>query len=57
MIPISAEVTATALKCVLARQVEAAMKEKQLPKAEMTGRLAYEPGPLVTGCPIPSTKP
>lgn len=57
MIPISAEVTATALKYVLARQVEAAMKEKQLPKAEMTGRLAYEPGPLVTGCPIPSTKP
>ncbi len=33
------EVTATALKRVLARQVEAAMKEKQLSKAEMARRM------------------
>jgi hypothetical protein len=44
MIRLSAEVTATALKAVLARQVEAAMKEKRLPEAEMTGRMAYELG-------------
>jgi DNA-binding Xre family transcriptional regulator len=33
------EVTATALKRVLARQLEAAMKEKQLSKAEMARRM------------------
>ncbi len=33
------EVTAKALKRVLARQVEAAMKEKQLSKAEMARRM------------------
>jgi antitoxin HicB len=33
------EVTASALKRVLARQVEAAMKEKQLSKAEMARRM------------------
>ncbi len=33
------EVTATAIKRVLARQVEAAMKEKQLSKAEMARRM------------------
>ena len=34
-----AEVTATAIKRVLARQVEAAMKEKQFSKAEMVRRM------------------
>src|SRR5271157_3500326 len=33
------EVTATAIKRVLARQVEAAMKEKQFSKAEMARRM------------------
>jgi DNA-binding Xre family transcriptional regulator len=33
------EVTATALKRVLARQLEAAMKEKQLSKSEMARRM------------------
>ena len=33
------EVTATAMKRVLARQVEAAMKEKQFSKAEMARRM------------------
>lgn len=33
------EVAATAIKRVLARQVEAAMKEKQLSKAEMARRM------------------
>jgi predicted XRE-type DNA-binding protein len=33
------EVTGSALKRVLARQVEAAMKEKQLSKAEMARRM------------------
>ncbi len=33
------EVAATALKRVLARQLEAAMKEKQLSKAEMARRM------------------
>ncbi len=33
------EVTAAAIKRVLARQVEAAMKEKQLSKAEMARRM------------------
>ena len=33
------EITASALKRVLARQVEAAMKEKQLSKAEMARRM------------------
>jgi antitoxin HicB len=33
------EVSATALKRVLARQVEAAMKEKQFSKAEMARRM------------------
>jgi antitoxin HicB len=33
------EVTATALKRVLARQLEVAMKEKQLSKAEMARRM------------------
>jgi hypothetical protein len=33
------EVTATAIKRVLARQVEAAMKERQLTKAEMARRM------------------
>jgi antitoxin HicB len=33
------EVTASALKRVLARQIEAAMKEKQLSKAEMARRM------------------
>ena len=33
------EVTATAIKRVLARQVEAAMKEKQYSKAEMARRM------------------
>ena len=33
------EVTATAIKCVLARQVEAAMKEKNFSKAEMARRM------------------
>jgi antitoxin HicB len=33
------EVTATALKRVLARQVEAAMKEKQFSKTEMARRM------------------
>jgi len=33
------EVTATAIKRVLARQVEAAMKERQVPKAEMARRM------------------
>ena len=33
------EVTTTAIKRVLARQVEAAMKEKQLSKAEMARRM------------------
>jgi antitoxin HicB len=33
------EVTATALKRVLARQLEAAMKEKQFSKAEMARRM------------------
>ncbi len=33
------EVTATAIKRVLARQVEAAMKEKQFTKAEMARRM------------------
>ena len=33
------EVTATAIKRVLARQVEAAMKEKQVSKAEMARRM------------------
>jgi hypothetical protein len=37
-------VTGKALKGILVRQVEAGMKEKQLPKAEMTGRMAYELG-------------
>ena len=34
-----AEVTATAIKRVLARQVEAAMKERQFSKAEMARRM------------------
>ena len=33
------QVTATAIKRVLARQVEAAMKEKQVSKAEMARRM------------------
>ena len=33
------QVTATAIKRVLARQVEAAMKERQLSKAEMARRM------------------
>ena len=33
------EVTATAIKRVLARQIEAAMKEKHLSKAEMARRM------------------
>ena len=33
------QVTATAIKRVLARQVETAMREKQFPKAEMARRM------------------
>jgi len=37
------EVTATAIKRVLARQAEAAMKEKNLSKAEMARRMRTRP--------------
>jgi predicted XRE-type DNA-binding protein len=40
------EVTATAIKRVLARQVKAAMKEKQLSKAEMARRMRTSRAPL-----------
>ena len=48
------EVAATAVKRVLARQVEAAMKEKQFSKAEMARRCTPAAQRLIV-CSTPST--